>query len=113
MTLTGIPKQGPSFDFYSRQTVTWGTFGHDGYNGDGYQPDAIIPFSSQGIMIVNETTGSVVEVSFNGTNTHCRLDGTANSGTQVIQFNNRVNSLVWLKAIIGSPVVQIISWGIR
>jgi len=110
---TNLSKKGPTFDYYKRVTVTWGTFGNDGYSGDGYNPTAVIPFSTQGIMFVNETSGAVVEVSFDGINTHCRLDGTANSGTQVIQFNNRVNSFVWLKATSGSPVVQVIAWGIR
>ncbi len=112
---TNLSKKGPSFDYYKRVTVTWTTFGNDGYSGDGYNPTCVIPFSSQGLMFVLETASSVVEVSFDGINTHLRLDsGVTNGVAQKYQFDNRVNSLIWLKLISGSsPIVQVVSWGIR
>lgn len=109
--LTKIPKKGPSFDFYDRLTVTWTTFGNDGYNGDGYMPNEVIPFSTQGIIIVNEDNSSVIEVSFNGKDVHARLDPAISRG---FVWDNRVNSLVWFRLASGSSaVVNIQAWGIR
>lgn len=116
--LTKVFKVGPSFDFYARTTVQWTTFGGtngDGYGHDGYSPDLIIPFSSQGIIFILETANSVVEISFNGTTVHARLDSTiANGIAQRLDFNNRVDSLIWYRAVSGAnPIVQCLSWGIR
>ena len=117
MPLTNTPKAGPSFNYYLRTTISSSFFGgDDGYTtADGYQPNAIIPFSSQGLMFVNESTGQVVEVSFDGTNTHARLDGTiANGFTSAIQYDNRVASLVWLRVTSGgTATVQVQAWSIR
>lgn len=114
--LNNIPKKGPKFDYYVRVTVASSFFGgDDGYDTtDGYQPNAIVPFSSQGLMFVNETSGAIVEVSFDGINPHCRLDGTPNSGTQVIKYDNRVNSLVWLRLVSGGTATfQVQAWSIH
>lgn len=114
--LTNLPKKGPSFDFYSRQTVTWATFGHDGYTvADGYVPDVIIPFSTYGIIILLETASAVVEFSFNGTDVHGRLDSSVTNGVaQKYVYENRVNSFIWFRIISGSsPVVQVQAWSIR
>ncbi len=68
--LNNIPKMGPRFDYYLRFTVTSSFFGgDDGYDTiDGYQPNVIIPFSTQGFMILNEDSTNVVEISYDGTN---------------------------------------------
>lgn len=116
--LTNVFKVGPSFDFYQRTTVQWVAFGGtngDGYGHDGYSPDVIIPFSTQGIILLLETAGSVVEVSFNGTTVHCRLDSNiANGLGQRFDFNNRVDSLIWFRLVSGpSPIVSVTAWSIR
>ena len=76
----------------------------------GQQPDAIITFTTQGIMLLNEGTG-VVEVSFNGTTVHAELNS-ANASTG-LSFDNRVVSCIWLRVQSGStgPInVAIYAW---
>lgn len=111
--LTNIPKRGPSFDFYSRLTISSPLFGgDDGYSiTDGYSPNAIVPFSTQGVVLLNEDTSSVVEVSFDGKTVHDRLDPAVARG---FMYDNRVVSLIWLRLASGaSAVVTIKAWGIR
>lgn len=114
MALTNIPKQGPRFDYYLRFTVTSATFGGD----DGYQtaqgiysPNVIVPFSTQGFVLLNEDTASVVEVSYDGVNIGDRLDPTVARG---FTYDNRVNSLMWFRLASGaSAIVSVRAWGIR
>lgn len=110
MTLTNVPKRGPSFDYYQRITVTWNTFG--GNSSDGYQPDLIVPFSTQGILMLNEDSTSVIEVSFNGTTVHDRLDPA--NPSRGVSYDNRVVSLVWFRLASGaSAVVSFRAWATR
>lgn len=118
MPFTNMSKKGPSFDYYGRFTITSTTFGgDDGYNtgGDGYLPQVVIPFSSQAIIVLLETSGSVVEGSFNGKDVHFRLDSTITNGiAQRFDYNNRVDAFIWFRYVSGtSPIVQVQSWGIR
>lgn len=111
--LTNIPKKGPRFDYYLRFTVTSTFFGgDDGYDTtDGYQPNVIIPFSTQGIIIMNEDTSSVVEFSTDGTNVAGRINPTITHG---FIFDDRVMSLIWFRLASGaSAVVNVQAWGIR
>jgi len=108
-------KTGRTHDFYETATVTWSQFGApDGYTtSDGYGPDMFIPFSTVGVMFTNETSGSVVEYSFNGTTVHGVLDGTATSTTRVVKFDNRVVSLIWFRLKSGGPAtITATAWGI-
>lgn len=111
--LTNTPKQGPRFDYYLRFTVTSSIFGgDDGYSvADGYVPNVIIPFSTQGFVLLNEDNSSIVEVSYDGTNVGDRLDPTIARG---FTYDNRVNSLIWFRLASGSSaVVSVRAWGIR
>jgi hypothetical protein len=111
----GYITYGRDHNFYQSETVTATTFG--GGSVDGYQPDMIITFPTYGIMFTNETTGQVVEYSFNGTTVHGVLDGTSApiSTTRVVMFNNRVVSLIWFRVKAGSSsaVVTVTAWGTR
>lgn len=105
---------GRDFNYYNSMTVTWSQFGApDGYTTtDGYGPDLIITFPTQGIMFTNETTSTVVEYSFNGSTVHGVLDGTAGSTTKVVKFDNRQVSLIWFRIKSGSsPVITTTAWG--
>lgn len=112
MGFTNLPKQGPKFDYYNRFTVTSSTFGgDDGYYFDGYNPNVVIPFSSQGWMVLNEDGYAIVEISFDGVNVGDRIDPSIIKG---VQYNNRVNSLMWFRLAQGtSAIVSIRAWGIR
>ena len=113
MGVTNIPKKGPRFDYYNRFTVTSSTFGgDDGYTvADGYQPNVIIPFSTQGFVLLNEDTSAVVEVSYDGVNIGDRLDPAVARG---FIYDNRVNSFIWFRLVSGaSAVVSVRAWGIR
>lgn len=115
MAFKNIKKtQGRDFNYYNSTTVNWTQFGaSDGYTTtDGYGPDLIITFPTQGVMFTNETTSSVVEYSFNGTTVHGVLDGTAGSTTKVVTFNNRQVSLIWFRMKTGaSAVITTTAWG--
>lgn len=111
MGFSGISKtQGKDFNFFTKITITSGTFG--GTSGDGTSPDIIIPFSTQGLMLLNEDAAAVVEVSFNGNTVHDELNPTLPS--KGVSYDNRVASLVWLRLKSGSSaVVSVRAWSIR
>lgn len=105
-------KNGKSYDFFQKFTVTSSTFGGDSI--DGYQPDTVITFSTQGVMFLNESTTGIVEYSFNGKDVHGELDPT--TVTKAITFDNRVISTIWLRVKSGSSgpiIISIHAWGIR
>lgn len=107
---------GPSYDYFNETTVTWTQFGApDGYTlEDGYGPDLLIPFSTYGLMMTNESTATVVEYSFNGVDIHGILDGTAGSTTKSVTFLNRVVCLIWFRLRSGGTAnVTVNAWGIR
>lgn len=108
----GKKTQGKDFNYFQKFTVVATDFGSESI--DGYQPDAIITFSTQAIMMLNEETAGVVEYSFNGTTVHGELDGAGS--TKGLAFDNRVVSTIWLRIKSGSSapiVVSIHAWGIR
>ena len=115
MAYPGIKKtQGFDFNFFQKVTVNWTThFGaSDGYTtADGYGPDLIIRFPTQGLIFNNEGSGGIIEYSFNGNTIHGEL--TASGNRQTIIFNNRVASLIWFRAQSGSAVVSVEAWGTR
>ena len=106
----GYVNYGRDFNYFQKITVTWTTFG--GNSVDGYQPDAIITFPTQGILLLNEDTASVIQVSYNGLTVHDQLDPTLPS--KGVAYDNRVVSTIWLKLVSGaSAVVSIRAWGTR
>lgn len=120
MAFPGIKKKtnGPSYDYYSSTSVTWTQFGApDGYTTtDGYGPDLVIPFPTYGVIFTNESTGQIVEYSFNGNDVHGVLDGTSGSTTRSMTFLNRPVSLIWLRLKSGSAgpaTITVTAWGTR
>jgi hypothetical protein len=106
----GYTNYGHNFNFFQKVTVTATTFG--GSSIDGYQPDIIITFPTQGILLLNEDTAAVVQVSYNGITVDDELDPTLPS--KGVAYDNRVVSKVWFKLVSGaSAVVSIRAWGTR
>ncbi len=110
----GFITNGRDFNYYNSFNVTTTTFGGDSV--DGYQPTAIITFPSYGLILTNETSGQVVEYSFNGNTVHGVLNGTSTSTTRIMTFLNRQVSCIWFRVQTGSTgtvVVTVTAWGIR
>lgn len=106
----GYTNYGLNYNFFQKVTVTATTFG--GTSVDGYQPDLIITFPTQGILLLNEDTSSVVQVSFNGITLDDQLDPTLPS--KGVAYDNRVVSKIWFRLNSGaSAVVSIRAWGTR
>lgn len=95
-------------DYYKKVTVSRTTFGDP---NDGYRPDMLIPFSTYGIMIVNEGPSVAVQISFDGFNTHEELSTAI--GLASVTYLNRVASKIWLKVASSSAAVSIRAWQIR
>jgi len=105
-------KYGKDYNFFEKFSITTSSFGGD--TVDGYQPDTVIPFSTQGVLFLNESTSDIVEVSFNGRTVHLELDPTTIS--KAISFDNRVISTIWFRVKSGSsgPItVSVQAWAIR
>jgi hypothetical protein len=101
--------QGRDYNFFKKVTVTWSTFG--GGQSDGVSPDVIITFSTQGLMLLNEDSSSVIEVSYNGTTVHDELNPALPS--KGVSYDGRTESLIWLRLKSGSSaVVSIRAWSI-
>jgi len=107
----GYNTKGRSFNFFEKIAVSATTFG--GGSADGYQPDLLITFPTQGAIFLNEGTGTV-EYSFNGNAVHGELDSTKASAG--LSFDNRVISFIWFRVKAGSsgPInVSVHAWGTR
>lgn len=107
MPYSGIKKtQGIDYNYFKKITITSGTFGNT--SSDGYSPDLIIPFSTQGVILYNEDATAVVEVSYNGTTVHDEL---SKALLPTITYDNRVICLIWLRLKSGSSaVVSVRAW---
>lgn len=98
MGYPGIRKKtGKDHDFFEKVEVDWSTFG--GGASDGYGPDMIIPFTTRGVIFINESSG-IVEYSFTGYAVHGELD--SSTVTKGLIFDNRVISLIWFRVKTGS-----------
>lgn len=105
----GYKTKGRDFNFFAKLSVTATTFG--GGSTDGYQPDIVITFPTQGVLLFNEGTG-VVEYSFNGTTVHGELDSTKASAS--LRFDNRIVDCAWFRIKSGSSgpiIISIHAWG--
>ena len=101
-------KIGHDFNFFQKLTITATSFG--GTSVDGYQPDIVLTFPTQGISFLNEDSTSIVEVSFNGNTVHDELNPTLPS--QGTTYDNRSVSMIWFRLKSGSSaVVSIRAWG--
>jgi hypothetical protein len=107
----GYNYKGRDFNFFEKLDVVATTFG--GESVDGYQPDMIIPFSTQSVMMINDGYG-VLEYSFNGHTIHGELDSAKASAA--LSFDNRVIFAIWFRIKAGSsgPITASVhAWGIR
>ena len=107
----GYKTQGKDFNFYQKVAVSATTFG--GESVSGQQPDIIISFTTQGIMLLNEGSG-IVEYSFNGNTVHGELNSA--SASNGLSFDNRVVSMIWFRIKSGSvgPInIRIDAWSIH
>lgn len=110
----GFITHGRDFNFFQSTSITATVFGAS--TVDGYQPDMVITFPSYGLIFTNETSGQVVEYSFNGTTVHGQLDGTTTSTTRIMTFLNRQISCIWFRLKSGSAgpaTITVTAWGIR
>lgn len=110
----GFITNGRDFNFYQSESITAVAFGAGAV--DGYQPDMVITFPTYTVIFTNETSGQVVEYSFNGTTVHGVLDGSTTSTTRIMKFENRQIACIWfrLKSGSGGPAtVTVTAWGIR
>lgn len=105
-----LKNQGRDFNYFQKFVINWSTFG--GSNSDGYSPLGIITFPTQGLIIVNETASTTIQLSYNGNTIHDELDPSL--FPQGIQYNNRVVSLFWARLTTGaSATLSVRAWGIR
>ena len=101
-------KTGNDYNFFEKKDVIATTFGGD--TVDGYQPDMIIKFASNSLMLANEGSG-VIEYSFNGYTVHGELDSAKSSSA--ISFDNRIASRIWFRIKSGSSgpiMVRVDAW---
>lgn len=97
-------------NYFKKLTVTRTVFGD---LNDGYRQDALFPFTTQGLMFLNEDTMNIVEFSFNGFDVHGELNPTLPS--RGLSFDSMAVSKVWFRIKSGSsgPVtVDVMAWGI-
>lgn len=106
--VTGRPKQQlvKDFNFFKKISVTSATFLDFS--------DVFIPFTTNGIMIINEGSGAtnVIEYSLDGITVHGELaaDSTV---TKTLTFNNRVISALFFRIKSGSSgtiTVSVHAW---
>jgi hypothetical protein len=107
----GYTNYGRNFNFFQKITVTATTFG--GSSIDGYQPDIIITFPTQTILLLNEDGyGAIVQVSYNGITVDDELN--SNLPSKGIAYDNRVVSKIWFRITSGSScVVSVRAYGTR
>ena len=101
----GYINRGVDRNFYQALTITNTTFGGDSI--DGYQPSTICTTPNHNFILTNESSGQIVEYSFNGNTIHGILDGTATSTTRSLTFLNRSVSLIWFRIKTGSSSANI------
>lgn len=108
----GYKTLGRDFNFYKIVSVNTSSFG--GGSVDGYQPDVIVTFPTQGFSLISygANSSNTVEYSFNGTTVHGDLTPQTSSGALV--FDVRSVSTIWFRLKTGStgPVdIRVEAWG--
>lgn len=99
----GLPinTTGKDFNFFQKVTVTSGTF--------ATTSDIVIPFPTQGIMLLNEDTTDVVEFSYRGNTVHGELDPTLPS--RALTFDGIKVCAIWFRLKSGtSAVISVYGW---
>ena len=108
----GYKTLGRDFNFFEVVSVNTSTFG--GGSVDGYQPDIVVTFPTQGFSLISygSATTNAVEYSFNGTTVHGEMVPTTSSASLV--FDVRTITTVWFRLKLGStgPVdIRVEAWG--
>lgn len=107
----GYTNYGRDWNFFGKVTVSATTFG--GGSIDGYQPDVVITFTTQGVQFLNLGSG-VVEYSFNGITVHGELN--SQNASAGLTFDNRVVSKIWFRVQSGSNgpiIISVQAWSIQ
>src|SRR5271169_6796204 len=104
----GYVERGRDFNFFQKVSVSATTFG--GGSVDGYQPDILIKFPTQSIILLNEASSGTIEYSFNGFTVHGQLDGSNTLPTKMLKFDNRVVSLIWFRTTGATQIVSVQAW---
>ena len=111
----GYKTAGVDFDFYQKLTVSATTFG--GGSVDGYQPDMVIRFPTQGVVFNIQGVGgsNVIEYSFNGTTVHGELSQVSANNRFFLTYPNRQMSMIWFRVQSGSSsaTVTVEAWADR
>jgi len=104
-------RNGRNFNFFKRKTITFTSTSEFGDMSDGYQPDFIIDFPCQSVIMINESTSGVLEFSLNGFYVAGELDPSNLSKGMV--FDNRSMNKIWFRVKQGStgPIsVRVEAW---
>jgi len=107
----GYKTLGRDFNFFEVVSVNTATFG--GGAIDGYQPDIVVTFPTQGFSFISYGSASTntIEYSFNGTTVHGELVPVTGSASLI--FSNRTMATVWFRLKAGSsgPVnIRVEAW---
>lgn len=118
---TGSVTLGYDRNFFQKISVTATGFGSNNAGSPyvpGPQPDMIIPFNTQSVILTNLSlasgtyaSGSVVEYSFNGQTVHGELG--SSSANISLTFENRIVAKIWFRLQTGSsgPVsISVQAW---
>lgn len=105
---TIAPRKGLSSCYFKKVVVSGATFGSGAV--DTISPDIVVNVNGiNNFSLSNETSGSVVEVSFGGYYVEDELDGSLT--TKFLLYQNRTVSTVWFKLKSGSPAtISIRAW---
>lgn len=99
---------GRPYNYFNKLGVSWTSFG--GNSIDGYQPDMLVPFKTQGLKFYNVGSG-VIEYSFDGITVHGELNSA--NATASIAFDFRIVSCIWFRVQTGSSgtiTVEVHAW---
>lgn len=101
--MASIPAKtyGQDFNFFKKVTVTNSSFNN--------MSDIVIPFNTQGLMLINEDTSAVVEFSFRGNTIHGEMN--PNLPSRSLTFDNIKICAMWFRLKSGtSAIVSVYAW---
>ncbi len=93
---------GKDFNYFTKLVISTPTFPST--------PQVVINFKGQeGLTLNNETSGGVVEYSFNGTTLHGEMDGSKTS--KDLKWDHRRVSKIWFRLKSGSAsTIRVEAW---
>lgn len=102
----GFTNLGYDKNYFQKVTCTWTTYG--GGSTTLVQPDYLITFQTQGIIIANEDASAVIRVSYNGNTDHLELNP---SIIKAVVLDNIIASKIFIRLVSGSSaVVSVAAW---